>query len=249
VDLSDIDVVLDRLDAVVAGDRRDEHRSGYFAAMYRSVTRAVRAAVVGNRFSDGRRLAQLDRVFAERYLDAHERWRTGQRNTAAWGAAFTAAEAWPPLIIQHLLMGMNAHINLDLGIAAATVAPGGDLPGIRGDFDVINLVLAELMEAVMADIHAVSPWIERLDTFGGRNDQAVIRFSIERARREAWRLAEQLAAAPADRWPRIIDARDRWTADFAGLLLRPGSVLPLGLLVIRLRESNDVPRVIDLLGD
>lgn len=247
--MTDIDVVLERLDAVVNGARQARHRSGYFAAMYRSVTRAVRLAVVENRFSDGLRLAQLDRVFAERYLDAHGRWLAGQRPTAAWQAAFSAAESWPPLILQHLLVGMNAHINLDLGIAAATVAPGAELAGIRQDFDMINLVLAELMASVTADIHAVSPWIERLDAFGGRNDQAVIRFSIERARSEAWRLAEQLAAAPSDRWPLIIDTRDRWAADFAGLVLRPGTVLPLGLLAIRLRESNDVPRVIDLLGD
>ena len=41
-------------------------------------------------------------------------------------------------MLQHLLIGMNAHISLDLGIAAARTAPGEALPvltqGIDQDF-------------------------------------------------------------------------------------------------------------------
>jgi hypothetical protein len=48
-----------------------------------------------------------------------------------------ASEALPPSprVVQHVLLGMNAHINLDLGVAAAEVAPGPAIAGLRGDFD------------------------------------------------------------------------------------------------------------------
>ncbi len=246
--LAEIDLVLDRLGEVVAETRSESSRAGFFAAMYRKVTVAVKDAIVAGRFVDGDRIAVLDRVFAERYLSAYDIWRDDGQPTASWQAAFDAAGRWRPIIIQHLLIGMNAHINLDLGIAAATVAPGSALPGLRSDFDTINDVLAGLIEGFMGDVAVVSPWIGMLDRIGGRNDQVVVRFSIEVARRQAWALAERLAAAAADDWPSIIRDRDRTTAQFARTILHPGRALPSGLFVIRLRESNDVGHVIEVLG-
>ncbi len=133
--LDDIDVVLDRLGVLVDDAKSRGDRAGYFAAMYRKVTIAVKDAIVAGRFEDGDRIARLDRVFAERYLDAHAVAEAGGRPSASWQVAFDADDRWRPIIIQHLLVGMNAHINLDLGIAAATVAPGADLAGLKSDFD------------------------------------------------------------------------------------------------------------------
>jgi hypothetical protein len=246
--LADIDVVLARLDDVVDKMKLDQNRAGYFAAMYRRVTLAVREAVVAGRFADGLRMARLDRVFAERYLDAWDQWQTGAEPTVSWRGAFEASQRWRPIIVQHLLVGMNAHINLDLGIAAASVAPGAELPGLRGDFDTINDVLGELVDGFMEDVEEASPWIGFLDRIGGRTDQALVRFSIELARRQAWSLAEQLAAQDRADWGPLIAARDASTARLARTILAPGPFLPAGLFLIRLRESNDVPRVIDLLG-
>lgn len=129
--LTDIDIVLARLDDVIEETREGASRAGYFAAMYRKVTVAVRDAVVAGRFADGDRMARLDRVFAERYLDAYDQWRTGAVPTIAWQVAFDATRRWRPIIVQQLLAGMNAHINLDLGVAAASVAPGTELVGLR----------------------------------------------------------------------------------------------------------------------
>ena len=246
---AEIDVVLERLDGVVDECVRRSSRAGYFAAMYRKVTLAVRDAVVDGRFEDGSRMALLDRLFAERYLDAYAAWRSGGRPTASWRAAFEATERWRPLVLQHLLLGMNAHINLDLGIAAATVAPGDDLPGLRKDFDTINDVLAELVDGFFEDVSGVSPWIGLLDRFGGRTDQTVVRFSIDLARRHAWSLATELAETPVHGHAGIVDRRDRSTAGLARTVLRPGPFLPVGLFLIRLRERNDVKAVIERLLD
>jgi len=246
--VADIDAVLDRLDGVIDETTRNNSRAGYFAAMYRKVTLAVKEAIVAGRFADNDRVARLDCVFAERYLDAYARWRDEGRPTAAWQAAFDANGRWRPIIVQQLLVGMNAHINLDLGIAAATVAPGPGIDGLHSDFDMVNDVLADLIDGFMEDVGRVSPWIELLDRLGGRTDQAVVRFSIEVARRQAWALAVKLAAAPSKDWDPIIVERDKVTTNLAGTILSPGPFLPIGLLVIRLRESNDIQRVIEVLA-
>ncbi len=165
-----IDEVIDRLGTVVEEARAERSRIDYFAAMYRRVTVAVREAIVAGEFEDPVRMAQLDLVFAERYLDAYAAWRTGDAATESWQICFDAAGRWRPLILQHLLAGMSAHINLDLGVAAATVAPGGDLAELRNDFDTINDVLAStplqivtgirdnLVVAVMSGTRRLSGW-------------------------------------------------------------------------------------------
>jgi len=53
---------------------------------------------------------------------------------------------------QHLLLGMNAHINLDLGVAAARVCPADQLPNLKNDFDRINLILSDLIGAVQEEL-------------------------------------------------------------------------------------------------
>ena len=64
----------------------------------------------------------------------------------SWRVAFDAAARRRPIVLQHLLLGMNAHINLDLGVTAATFAGPEGLATVRRDFDAINRVLADLVD-------------------------------------------------------------------------------------------------------
>ena len=51
--------------------------------------------------------------------------------------------------MQHLLMGMNAHINLDLGIAASEVAGGNSIHDLKSDFMKVNDILAGLLSEII----------------------------------------------------------------------------------------------------
>ncbi len=211
-----IDDVIDRLDGIIAWSYTRGSRLGFFPAMYRKTTAEVKRGLECGRFANPQRMETLDVVFAGRYFEAFERHRRGERPTRAWAYAFNMAEHPAPTVIQHLLLGMNAHINLDLGIAAADVAPGDALPGLKRDFDEINAVLGELIDAIQADLAAVFPAMQRIDKLGGTLDEQVVRFSIERARAGAWHKAKVLAGLPveADPAPRIRDF-DRETTLFA----------------------------------
>lgn len=243
-----LDDLLDELTAVVtdAADRRS--RTGYFAAVYRTVTAAVRRGITEGLFDDAERMERLDVVFARRYLDALEVRRAGRATTRSWEVALDAAGRWRPIVLQHLVVGMNAHINLDLGIAAAVTAPGDELPALRRDFDRINGILGAQLDRVQAALGAISPWLELLDWVGGASDEEVLRFSLERARAGAWWFATELAALPRDAWAGPIGSRDLITAGVGRGVVEPGLLQPV-LLAVRARESDDVARNIRLLAD
>src|SRR5204863_6652854 len=103
---------------------------------YERVTSNVRHALIaGTVFDDNPRMERLDVVFANRFIEAWEQRVGGGSPTESWAVAFTLLEDPGPLVIQHLMIGMNAHINLDLGIAAATVAPTpAQLDALQPDF-------------------------------------------------------------------------------------------------------------------
>jgi pyrroline-5-carboxylate reductase len=79
-------------------------------------------------------------------------------------------ECFGLLVLQHLLLGMNAHINLDLPIAA--VAAGGDqLATLRRDYDHLNVILTRMIDRMQAAVNAVSPEMAWLDRLGGGLDE------------------------------------------------------------------------------
>lgn len=238
-----VDEVIAALHAVVDQAQRDGDRIGYFAALYRQVTLRVHEGITTGFFDDPERMARLDVVFATRYLDALDTFRADGRPTRSWLTTFEAASRWRPLILQHLLVAINAHINLDLGIAAATTAPGDSIHGMRRDFERVNEILAAMIAEVQRNLVEVSPWLRWLDRFGARRNDEVVRFSIVVARAEAWRFATELAPLAEDAWAAAISTRDARVARLADSILHPG-FLSTGLLMIRVRESSDVGRVL-----
>jgi hypothetical protein len=242
-----IDAVLSRLDEIVEAARRERSRIGYFAALYRDVTARVKRGIAVGRFEDGARMERLDVVFANRYLDALEAYRAQRPTSRCWRVAFDATARWPPLVLQHLLLGMNAHINLDLGIAAAEACPGESLAALERDFVEINSLLAEMIDDVQRRLTRLSPWMGLLDRVGQRADEAVCGFCISAARGFAWNAAMRLVSLSPERHAVEIERLDGLTTALAGPIERPGPLLRAVQLTIRMREPSDVGRVLDAL--
>ncbi|MGE3955191.1 MAG: DUF5995 family protein [Vicinamibacterales bacterium] len=226
-----IDEVILRLDAITEDAARTGSRAGYFAALYNRVTRAVRDGVRARAFADNARMERLDMAFANRYLAAYDAWRSGRQPTLSWHTAFAADARQDLSVLQHLFMGMNAHINLDLGIAAAEVAPGDAIHGLRDDFNRINGVLASLLPIVEAQVRAMSPSLDQLSSLADRMDNIDDRignFSMEKARDGAWRFALRLAPlrTPFGR-ELAISARDAIVAEVGRQFQEPGPLTAL----------------------
>jgi hypothetical protein len=242
-----IEQVIAALDEIIGWAWTQKSRLGYFPSLYRRVTRSVKEGIDQGKFQNGPLMEKLDVVFANRYLQAFEQFRSGQKPTQSWELAFRSASAWYPLVVQQLLIGINAHINLDLGIAAAALGPGDQLPGLKADFDQINAVLAGEVGAVEKEIARISPLIGLLEKFGLRTETAIINFSIQVARDAAWSAAAKLAVTPPDKLPAAIHDLDIRTDLFGRLIISPPLLLKAELLPIRLLESNNIRHVMDVL--
>jgi hypothetical protein len=244
-----IDEVLAELDRIIQWARNEKSRLGFFATLYRNVTINVKEGIAAGSFENGARMERLDVTFANRYLSALESFRGGEPLSKCWLLSFELATRWPPLILQHLLIGMNAHINFDLGIAAQAVAPGSELVSLEHDFNVINGILAALIAKVRSDVEEVSPWIKFLDRIDPSGEDVLIKFSLDKARASAWLVANIVNSTPTDQLARKHKILDDGVAILGSLIGNPKEwLLSLGLRVIRLRESNDITHVMDVLS-
>ncbi|GAA4547362.1 DUF5995 family protein [Amycolatopsis samaneae] len=239
-----IDEVVAALAGIVRDARAAGDRAGFFAALYRQVTVEVRAAIHSGQFDDGPRMDRFDTLFGNRYFDARDAWLRDRGGPRCWRTAFGLLPDRDTIIVQHLLLGVNAHINLDLAIAAADTCPGPAIHGLRRDFMLINDILARVVLAVQKAIDEVSPYLWLLDRLGGRTDERILDFSIRRARLEAWHNAVLLAGQRGADREATIDLLDVRTAVLARLIARPENLFRAAMEVIRSAEETDVSAVV-----
>ena len=241
------DHTLGALGAVLDRCTADGDRLGYFAAMYEAVTNTVRDRAHDGQFADAARMEHFASLFARRYLDAVDAWRAGAPCSDSWRTAFRACQAWRPIILQHLLLGINAHINLDLGVTVAAVGAGSPIEALRADFDAVNDVLGQLVNGCQGALDQVSPWLSFADRIGGPSDETLIRFSLIAARRQAWSVATQLSRLTGPELDRAIKGVDARTALVAGAIAHPGLAASSVLLAVRARERAQPVEVMRLL--
>ena len=229
-----------RVDALASDDG-----SGHFPAMYARVTRNVARAAEGGHFVDGPGLVAFAEAFAGRYLRA----RAGEGSVpGSWQAAWAVAGDRGLLIVQHLLLGINAHVNYDLPqVVVALADERGDLAGMRRDFDTMNDVLAATYPEVLRDLGGVSHWVNFVASVGGGR---IFNFSLVAARRQAWVAATRLHALDAAGRAEYVTELDELVRVLAYLLAHPG--FPASVLVRagRQLEERDPRKVTAaLLGD
>ncbi|WP_207425123.1 DUF5995 family protein [Pedobacter sp. SYSU D00535] len=242
-----IDEVITALEQIISESIRTNSRNGYFAALYLKVTESVKQGIQRKQFEDGQRMERLDVLFANRYLEAYHQWKSGQEPSASWKLAFETAEKRSPLILQHLLLGMSAHINLDLGIA--TVEETGDTPleDIHNDFDMINTIISSLTYQVLSDLGRVSPLLSLLGLHAGNNNSVLIQFSIDNARDGAWCFAEELYEKAASERPQVIEERDKTILRLGESIVGQSGFLKFTAWLVHLFEWKTPAKVINVL--
>jgi hypothetical protein len=173
------DEVVQILDTIIAKAIKDRNQIGFFPAMYRQVTLKVKAGIKNNFFDDAARMEQFTTLFANRYFAAFDEYQKTGKTNRSWKVAFEALKNPDLLVAQHLLLGINAHINLDLSIVAVQISPGNKLSTLKNDFDKINNILGDLVDSVQLVLGKISPLFNILDQVGGRTDEVLINFSIQ----------------------------------------------------------------------
>ncbi|WP_435577531.1 DUF5995 family protein [Gilvibacter sp.] len=243
-----IDAVIDELQNIVDTAIAQEDTLGYFAALYLKVTQRVKEKIDAGFFDDNPRMERLDVVFANRYIDAYKQFRGGEKPTKSWQVAFDATVDNKIIVLQHLLAGMNAHINLDLGIAAAQITDPANIASLENDFNKINEVLGELLTEVQDSLARIWPtllWILRKTK---NVDDFLVNFSMSVAREGAWKYANEMVVLQGEAWEQAIAARDLKIEKLGRSIVRPGTVERFIFWIIRISERGSVDQKIkDLL--
>ena len=234
-----IDEVIQHLDEIIESSKNKNSYLGYFPALYRKVTIRVKEGIEKVEFEDGPRMEKLDVIFANRYLEAYYRYQSDLSVTRSWAFAFKKSKNWWPLTIQHLLWGINAHINLDLGIAAVETVGDEPLDSLKNDFDKINEVLAELVNEVQEELSEIWPFLKVLLKLSGKLDDKLINFSMKLARDGAWKFAQELNLVSGSAYSEIIDQRDVRIEQIAEFVYPKNILIRIlfGIIRLSLRKS------------
>ena len=237
-----INEVLTELDFIIAHCKARQSRQTYFAVLYRQMTAAVKIGIEQGQFQDGKRMEKLDVIFAKRYTDAWYAFQKNEATSRSWQLAFTAAEK-PLTVIQHLFIGINTHINLDLGIAAALTAPGQQIFELESDFNHINDVIADLSGSIQQKLESICWPMKMLGRIANGNEKAVLNFSIGKARKAAWANSVALALANDDWDSHHIPAIDQTVAQLGQKIMDPGQGAQWLLWPIRQFESKNFDEI------
>ncbi|TKK71581.1 hypothetical protein FC093_00720 [Ilyomonas limi] len=245
--LNTIGDVITTIDAVVQDCIATQNTEGYFAALYKRMTIAVSEGISNGAFEDGARMEKLDICFAERYLSAWQCYRQQQPCSASWQCAFDATNNNHLIVLQHLILGINTHINLDLAIAAAAVCPGNAIHALEKDFNNINNIIATLVDDIQSCLEQVWFPMRIINRLANRGEQAVLNFSISVARKAAWSNAVYLAQSSETAQQHYIHQMDTMVRLLAHKIQSPGWLISLLLKAIRAAEYDDVRRTIKLI--
>ncbi|MEP2026147.1 MAG: DUF5995 family protein [Reichenbachiella sp.] len=249
IQIETIDQVISELDQIIQASIEEENCAGYFAALYRKVTLKVKEGIEQNYFDNGPRMERLDVVFATRYLNAYHAHKSNEPITNSWQVAFDLTSHYWPIVLQHLLIGMNAHINLDLGIAAAEISEGEDIDDLQNDFNKINKILSSLVHEVDRDLGEIWPTFRVIVKVLGKVDDFLVDFSMKLARNGAWKFAKELFNTPDQLKDQMIDTRDQKVAKKASLVTSPGFLISTIFKLIRVSEHGSIAKKIEDLRD
>jgi len=245
-----IDEVIIYLEKIIDWSKANNNAAGFFATLYHKVTCKIRECISNKDFENGERMEKLDVAFANRYLAAFNFWISGKQNTLSWKVAFDSVADNSCIVLQHLLLGMNAHINLDLGIATVLVMKGFPLDDIKNDFNSINAILSAMTDNIEGCLTKINPLMKLLNLEIFNFDEMLVQFSITTARDGAWQFANDLNGKASQDYDSCIVARDERIVQLANSIAKPhGFILKVILKVIRLFEKKKVSKVIEFLGN
>lgn len=242
-----IDEVIQFLDEIIETAKLEQSPIGLFPTLYRVVTLKIKEGIMNGSFQNGERMEKLDVIFANRYLKAYYEYRAKEKPSECWEFSFQKAETYWPIVVQHLLLGINAHINLDLGIAAAQVSTPEDIGNLKSDFDQINAILSNLVESVEKCLIKIWPTLTYILKLSGKIDNFFIDFSMQTARDGAWKYATEFVILPENQREASILERDVRIAEIARLVSNPGYLASGVFKIIRIFEKGNVAqKIIDL---
>ena len=180
---------------------------GVFATAYLHITRSMNKQLRENQFRNNQWTEKYLVRFGNLYRIALIDFELSNLSHVpkSWQISFETAARKEGFIIQHLLMGVNAHINHDLAIALFEVDISSERADKYADHNLVNKILEDSTEGLKSEVSTkYAPILRRLDRAAGTMDDRLIQFSIPKAREHAWAFAVALTNAPDDQNRKLI---------------------------------------------
>ncbi len=189
------DDVIERMQAQIDTWEAQGDRRAIFLTCYTMMTRNMLAAVERGEFADPVWVGRLLDHFAEYYFVALEGYEARAAIPGPWRLAFEAAGEPGWNVIQHLLLGVNAHINYDLVLATCDLLdpewaamPESQRASRYQDYCLVNTIIAQTIDAVQDQVlERYSPGLDWIDRGLGRLDEWMIARLVSSWREEVWK--------------------------------------------------------------
>ena len=170
--------------------------------------------------------------FANRYFEALEHLcnKDIDKIRGPWAVAFEAGSKKGLISAQHFALSANAHINLDLAIAAAQVCHdnGKSISDFEDDFNTMNDVLASLYEQMNDCVALIWPWFGKMAYKFSKIIWKLEDKSMEYLRTESWINAEKyfgyLESGDRNSFDQLVEENEKITAKLGAFMAAPGII-------------------------
>ncbi len=242
-----IATVLQQQQALIDWAIAQQSRAGYFAVLYKKMTLAVEAAIQKGQFEDSHRMEQLIVHFANYYLRAWHAYQQQETCCNAWQQVFIACEQKSLVVLQHLILGINTHINLDLAKAAEQTSPGDAIHDLQNDFEKINDIIASLVQDVQTRLEKIWWPLKLLTDISNNRHKAVLNFSIDNARKASWANAIAISLVAGEQKAYHLKCMEDMVMVLTKKIVNPGKITMLLLKPVCWMEPKDVGKIIHML--
>lgn len=198
------DPLTDMMQELIDNWQPVKDRRAIFLQCYRTMTANTLAAVADGRFHDAAGVTGLLNRFADYYFGALAAYdRAPGQTPAIWQHAFDAARQNKSNVLQHMFLGVNAHINYDLALTLYDVLheewsslTATQRDGRYQDYCLVNKIIAETIDQVQDEVvKRESPLLALVDWLGGRMDEFFVVEMLTGWREDVWRKGVELVEA------------------------------------------------------
>lgn len=187
--------IVQKMDLLAKEWENRHDKRGIFLRCYCMMTQNMVIALEEGRFVDKAWVGHMLHRFAEYYFDALACFDCGEEVPNAWKYVHHAAEQEDLHVLQHLFLGVNAHINYDLVLTLHEILKPEwaslseqEKDNRFQDHLLVNVIIEETIDKVQDEVvekHA--PGMDLIDKLMGRLDEKMIAGLVRRWRKSVWK--------------------------------------------------------------
>lgn len=186
--------IVNKMDRMAREWELREDKRAIFLRCYCMMTRNMVTALGDKRFIDQDWVGDMLNRFAEYYFDALACFDCGEEVPMVWRYVHDAAEHKDLHVLQHLFLGVNAHINYDLVLTLyELLQPEWDQLSEDNrrnrhlDHQQVNTIIEETIDRVQDEVvEQYNPRMDLVDKMMGRLDERLIGGLIRKWRKSVW---------------------------------------------------------------